>query len=600
MRLGTPKNGRWILLFLCWLVPGAVHAQEDLVAEIRALKARLKEVEPLKARLKRLETLVLKQAEEKKQAEARKETKLANDAKAPESAPAAPESAKTLAQQPVLTRFTPGLTFETANRDYRFKFGGRIMVDGGGITQPLNGYSNQVGFRQARVELMGRLAKYWFYKLMYDFAGSETYGSELGGIRETYLGFQHPALTPPFTKDPLWIMVGSVYEPFSLQSLNSADVYDFIENPMVVDAMSPSMHVGAVLGARGDDWTFKTGIFSTSFQDKSLNPGYGTPAQIGVPRFPGTGLASNSWWQPSGGSQYVDIASRLTYAPIHTDRELLHIGASWRLQKPNDATGANDNRVMFLGSNVYSEANILGQNLLGTPDLSCGTIVVPGSPQIYNTSTVAAKCTRSVLSYGVELAASHGPFNVQAEYIASRYNRDQNAIDQARLAGVFAPGGASPFFSGYYAQFKYNITGEERAEAYDLKNPNGAVFDQLKIKHPVSQGGFGALSLGARFSSINLNSGPFQGSNLYNLLYLTTVAAPNPAATSQIANAGVIGGRQQNVTLGLNWYPEVGLHFQFNWTRVMNVSAPLNLNPAQAYSTGSHPNLLEMRSEVYW
>lgn len=601
MKIGTLKNSSCALLFLWSVFPGAVHAQEDLVAEIRALKARLKEVEPLKARLKRLETLVLKQAEEKKRAETGKEEKLANDVKAPEvHRPDAAGSARTIAQQTILASFTPGLSFETANHDYSFKFGGRIMVDGGGITLPLNGYSNQVGFRQARVEVSGRLAKYWFYKLMYDFAGSVTYGSTLGGIRETYIGFQHPALTLPFTKDPLWIMVGSVYEPFSLQSLNSADLYDFIENPMVVDAMSPSMHVGAVLGARGDDWTFKTGIFSTSFQDQSLNPGYGAPAQFGVPRFPGTGVASNAWWQPSGGSQYVDVASRLTYAPIHTDHNLLHLGASSRLQKPNDATGANDNRVMLLGSNVYSEANILGQHLLGTPDLSCGTIVVPGSPQYFNTSTVAAKCSRSVLSYGVELAAATGPFSMQAEYIASRYYRDQGAIERARLAGAFAPGGSSPFFSGYYAQFKYNITGEERAEAYSVKNPNGAVFDQLKIKHPVSEGGFGALSVGARFSSINLNDGPFQGATLYNLLYLTTIATPNPAAASYVANAGVIGGRQQNLTLGFNWYPEMGLHFQFNWTRVMNVSAPLNLNPSQAYSTGSHPNLLEMRSEVYW
>lgn len=58
------------------------------------------------------------------------------------------------------------------------------------------------------------------------------------------------------------------------------------------------------------------------------------------------------------------------------------------------------------------------------------------------------------------------------------------------------------------------------------------------------------------------------------------------AATSKIANAGVIGGRQQNVTLGLNWYPEAGLHFQFNWTRVMNVSAPLNLNPGAGLLDG--------------
>jgi phosphate-selective porin OprO/OprP len=88
---------------------------------------------------------------------------------------------------------------------------------------------------------------------------------------------------------------------------------------------------------------------------------------------------------------------------------------------------------------------------------------------------------------------------------------------------------------------------------------------------------------------------------------LTTLVTPNPFARTYIANAGINGGRQQNLTLGVNWYPDAGLAFQFNWTRVMNLVAPLNLyngGPLPtllgANYTGVHPNLFEFRAKVYW
>ena len=68
-----------------------------------------------------------------------------------------------------------------------------------------------------------------------------------------------------------------------------------------------------------------------------------------------------------------------------------------------------------------------------------------------------------------------------------------------------------------------------------------------------------------------------------------------------IANSGINGGRQENVTVGLNWYPDNGFHFQANYTRVLNLIAPLNGNVFQgAYLNGAHPSLFEVRAQVYW
>jgi phosphate-selective porin OprO/OprP len=145
-----------------------------------------------------------------------------------------------------------------------------------------------------------------------------------------------------------------------------------------------------------------------------------------------------------------------------------------------------------------------------------------------------------------------------------------------------------------------------------VKDKNGANFGEIKIKKPVSEGGFGAFALVARYSALDLNSGPYSGTGLANLLAYTTFVAPNPVAAAFVADAGVAGGRQENVTAGFNWFPERGIHLQFNWTHVLHVSAPLNDYQLTAfpggqlpgrqgfYMNGANPDLFEARAQVYW
>lgn len=573
------------------------EAFADTASEIRALKAAMRQQA---ARLRQLELQAAQQAKETSEAraQAKHAANVANPAKGGADAP-----------PPVFVSFKNGLFVESEDQKYNFKVGGRMQFQGGGASQPLNGFSYHAGVRQVRLEVEGKAAGIWFYKLQYDFAGSQ-YGAPVnapvqGGIRDFFLGLQHPALRLPFAKDPIYFQIGSYFEPFSLEYTASSRFRDFIERAMAVETFAPNRHLGASVGAYGDNWSAKGGVFTTSFEDLSTNPARGVPATIGVPAFPGLPHGT-PWWVATGGGQYYDLTGRATWAPIKSEHDLLHIGVSGRFHRPNDATALSDDRVLAPGNRIRSEAFILGQGLLGAPDLSCGPIAVPASP-VFNRSTIAGKCVNSVESFGVELSAAHGPFSVQAEYFGSRYNRNETNILLARRAGNFAPGGPSQYFSGYYVYGQWYLTGEERAAAYGVSEKTGANFNQIKIKHPLSEGGPGAVGLAARYSVVNLNNGPFQGSYLYNLLTYNTVVAPNPILTSYVANAGVIGGRQENVTLGLNWYPDNGVHFQANWTRVMNISAPLNNNlppllggANQAYFTGAHPNLFEVRAQVYW
>ena len=63
-----------------------------------------------------------------------------------------------------------------------------------------------------------------------------------------------------------------------------------------------------------------------------------------------------------------------------------------------------------------------------------------------------------------------------------------------------------------------------------------------------------------------------------------------------MANSSVLGGREEDMTLGMNWYPEVGFRVMANWTRAMLVDAPWN----RAYLNGAHPNTFLVRTQVDW
>jgi phosphate-selective porin OprO/OprP len=554
----------------------------------------------IETRLRALEAEIAKLRKEARAAKAQAAAASSAAGKATNVANAAHGKADSNVPPPVFVSFRNGLFVETEDKAYNFKIGGRMQFDGGATTQPLNGWSEQAGVRQVRLEVEGKAAKYWFYKLQYDFAGSQ-YGTPFnapvqGGIRDFYVGLQHPALSLPFTKDPAFIHIGSYFEPFSLEFTMSSRFRDFIERAMPVETFAPSRHLGAAIGAYGDNWSAKGGVFTTSFEDLNTTPAVGVPV--------GFGVSPKAGWASTGGGQYFELTGRATYAPIMTEHDLLHVGVSGRYHQPNSATGLSDDRVLRLGNRIRSEAYQLNQGLLGTPDLSCGAIALPGWA-----TAAAARCVNNVEAFGVELTAAHGPLSLQAEYFGQQVNRNETNLLLARMAGAFAPGGASHYFSGYYVYGQWYLTGEERAAAYDVTNKIGATFNQIKIKHPLSAGGFGAIGVAARYSEVNVNSGPFSGSGLYNMLAYTTFVAPNPAAATAIANAGVVGGRQQNVTLGLNWYPDNGFHFQFNWIHVLQASAPLNDYalytsgaPARQgpYFNGAHPDLFEARAQVYW
>lgn len=132
----------------------------------------------------------------------------------------------------------------------------------------------------------------------------------------------------------------------------------------------------------------------------------------------------------------------------------------------------------------------------------------------------------SVGRIGLEAAYRHGPVLIQAEYIRTEIERF---------------GGARPLsFQGGYVEASVVLNGAGRR--YALTPEYGttyAIFSGVRVgdAERVSNGGFGVFELAARFSAIDLDDGP------------------------------VRGGIEQDVSVGLNWYPDRNLRLMADYIR---------------------------------
>lgn len=137
--------------------------------------------------------------------------------------------------------------------------------------------------------------------------------------------------------------------------------------------------------------------------------------------------------------------------------------------------------------------------------------------RILDTGNIANVDSATVLS--AEIAGTLGSFHFQGEYFD--FSVDRYA-------------GSELSFNGGYIQAGYILTGEKRSYSSSSGSYGG-----VAPKNPFDwkSGGWGAWEIAARYSMIDLN---------------------DPAG-------GVFGGRQENITLGLNWYVNRNIRFMANY-----------------------------------
>jgi phosphate-selective porin OprO/OprP len=141
-----------------------------------------------------------------------------------------------------------------------------------------------------------------------------------------------------------------------------------------------------------------------------------------------------------------------------------------------------------------------------------------------------------------------GPLSIQAEY-GFNWVEDATGINPAGLK--LQPALTSPqnyFFNGGYAQLAYTLTGESRAYEKRLGRlsqyyfgPQGPFNNAWAVRGDDGRYCFnwGAWEIAARYSYVNLNDG--------------------------VGLNRIQGGTLDGLTLGLNWYLNTNLRFQFDY-----------------------------------
>lgn len=146
-----------------------------------------------------------------------------------------------------------------------------------------------------------------------------------------------------------------------------------------------------------------------------------------------------------------------------------------------------------------------------------------------------------------ELAGAFRSFHFQGEYFD---------FDVDRTRG----NGPSLGFNGYYVQAGYILTGEKRSYS-----ASSGSYDGVTPSHPFDpgRGGWGALEIAARYSMIDLN------------------------------DKDIFGGRQENVTLGLNWYLNNNMRFMLDF-----INGTVDKRTAGGIDVGAKYSALGARAQI--
>jgi phosphate-selective porin OprO/OprP len=219
---------------------------------------------------------------------------------------------------------------------------------------------------------------------------------------------------------------------------------------------------------------------------------------------------------PQTFSDQLAFVGRLAGTPLRGDDWLVHLGVHGSyVIRPPDTSGPTAAGPTPLTSSVISLSN--------TPELRVD------ATKFVNTGNIPARHADTV---GAEVAVQKQNFLLQAEY-------ENFGVDRS-------DGQSSPNFNGFYVSGSWLITGDRRQY-----NAATAAFDAPAVRHPFqfNGSGWGALELALRYSELDLN---------YH---------PGAAGTLQTGSS-IRGGDEQNLTVGLNWFPNSVAKFMFDYAHV--------------------------------
>jgi phosphate-selective porin OprO/OprP len=151
-----------------------------------------------------------------------------------------------------------------------------------------------------------------------------------------------------------------------------------------------------------------------------------------------------------------------------------------------------------------------------------------------------------------EIAVVLGSFSVQSEYVHSLLNRDNSSnLD----------------FSGYYVFCSYFLTGEHREY---LLGEGGGEFGRITPIHPFTMNGsgWGSWQIALRYSYTDLN------------------------------DQEIYGGKEDNYTVGINWYLNANLRWSINYIHVILKDRSQEVDGEEYWVDDGNMDIVMMRFQV--
>lgn len=227
------------------------------------------------------------------------------------------------------------------------------------------------------------------------------------------------------------------------------------------------------------------------------------------------------------------FGARGTWAPILDSGSVLHLGLSYVDYLARDAGSAPGVLPKVSGEHRARFRARPGADLAGVRLVDSG--------QFTDAERIATG--------GAELAWVHGPFKLQSEYM--RTNVGRSAHDDYD-------------FESFYVSGLWNISGE----TWTYKD--GVIATGLP-----SEPAKGMWQLGVRYDHVDLDDGSFTA----------------PATVS-----GVLGGKESNWTVGVNWYWRSNFKLSANYVMVDSE----RFNSGSKLFVGDDPEIISLRAQLYW
>lgn len=318
-----------------------------------------------------------------------------------------------------------GLQVESADKNFKFKLGGRIHADSSfhsGDQYLEDGERVEANdgteIRRARMRFEGVFYKDWLMRTEADFADDNV------RVKDAFI--QYLGL-----KDYVTITAGQQKQNFSRELQESSNDMMFTERSLMNILNNPTVDraIGLNFESSGENYVAKLGVFGDSI----------TPARTGTD--PEIDNAGDEGW---------GISSRIIYNPIIEKTKLIHLGVAGNYRKPDDTNDVAKARQLALS---YETTNMSNLDLVNT--------------KVSNVSDIKM--------LGLEAAGLYGPFSVGAEYTRMWVDR-KNGDNNLEL-------------DGWYAEAAYSITGESRgykngnfgylepAKPFSLKNGSWGAWE---------------------------------------------------------------------------------------------------------------------------